>query len=84
MCRIVLINDIKLLAGFLHTEDNQFFKMMQRVGLISQMMGISRIEEPYYDNDTSDNESKEICCVLFLPVERHNRKIKNSGPFRNV
>ena len=78
MCRIVLINDIKLLAGFIHSEDNQFFKMMQRVGLISQMMGISREEEPYYDKDSSYNKSKEICCVLFLPVERHNRKIKNN------
>ena len=57
---------------------------MQRVGLVNQMMGISREEEPFYEKDTSYNKSREICCVLFLPVERHNRKMKNNRPFRNV
>ena len=58
--------------------------MIQRVELVNQMMGIGRKEEPFYDKDTSYNKSKDICCVLFLPVERRSRKMKNSKPFRNI
>ena len=84
MCRIGLINDLILLAGIHDTEDNRIFQMIQRVELVNQMMGIMREEEPFHDEDISYDKSKEICCVLFLPAERRNRKMKNGRPFRNV